>query len=136
VFRLLKAYRAEGATGMILIHQPDQQRERQTPAQRSIVGEAYRQHIAGYDAPKAESTPASERARAGQRIRPGLSGRGHRPDGVLCCRIYAYNDPVNLRGSATVPFQVDKRSRDPGLQCVSSADPACLKSDCLGLPSL
>ena len=61
MFRLLKAYRAEGATGMILIHQPDQQRERQTPAQRSIVGEAYRQYIAGNDAPKTESTPANER---------------------------------------------------------------------------
>jgi hypothetical protein len=48
--------------GIIPTPQPDQQREQQTPAQRSIVGQAaYRQYIAGYDAPKTESTPASER---------------------------------------------------------------------------
>jgi hypothetical protein len=37
VFRLLRACRTEGATGMIPTHQADQQREQQTPAQRSML---------------------------------------------------------------------------------------------------
>jgi hypothetical protein len=42
VFRLLRAYRAEGATGIIPTHQPDHSAGQQAPARRSIVGEAYR----------------------------------------------------------------------------------------------
>ena len=34
------------------------------------------------------------------------------------------------------PLEVDKRGRDPRLQCLSSAVPGCSKSDCLELSSV
>jgi len=51
-----------------------------------------------------DGVDARQRARAGRRIRPGLSGRGHRPGRCFCCRIYAHNDAAIFRGSAPMLF--------------------------------
>jgi hypothetical protein len=61
VFRLLRApgrgHHGHGPYAPTQTSSASNRRQRRDP----IVGEAYRQYIAGYDAPKMESMPASER---------------------------------------------------------------------------